>query len=139
MRLLLAAAVALGLAAGSAPAQRATPTPLPRAETYVIPAAELLRVDEGVFEMPIGGTIDLTDRRIFLSIRVPRGYQQCCEIVLNGRQVMFGDVVGQRFDLKRVNSTWKHVEDKEQCFLDVVDVVTPKGAPGIATFRLHCP
>jgi hypothetical protein len=122
-------------------AQRAKPSPLPRAEAYVLPVAELLRVDEGVFEVPVGGTIDLTDRRLFLSIRSYSSRRaRCCNLYVNGEQVIFqSSPVGARVDLKQVNKTKSFVEDKENCFLDVVDVVMPKGAPWIATFRLYCP
>jgi hypothetical protein len=139
----LSCALSVCLASGSAVAQGAKVKPVPRAETYVLPAAELLRVDEGVFEIPVDGTIDLTDRRIFLSIRSYREWatapKKCCNLLLNGQNTSIGsDPVSKRFDLKQLRETQEFVVDKEQCFLDVVDVVMPKGAPWIATFRLHC-
>lgn len=96
-----------------------------------------------MFEILVDGTIDLTDRRIFLSIRPYRDWatapKKCCNLLLNGQNTSLGiDPVGKRFDLKQLRETQQFVADKEQCFLDVVDVVKPKGAPWIATFRLHC-
>ena len=171
----LCCALSICLASGSVVAQGAKVKPVPRAETYVLPAAELPRVDEGVFEIPVDGTIDLTDRRIFLSIRSYRDWpdaprkccnlllnvggtidltdrkillsvtsftsgreKKCCTIMLNGDRIPWR-TVGHRFDLKQLRATRQSLDDKNQCFLDIVDVATPKGAPWLLTFRLHCP
>jgi len=112
--------------------------PLPRAKRFVVPIAKLMRVDEGVFELEIGKTIDVTDRKILLSIRISSGHRkECCIITLNGERASWR-AVGSRLDLKKERSTSKYVEDKDVCYIDVIDIARPKGAPGIATFRLHC-
>lgn len=110
-----------------------------KAKLYVVPVAQLMRVDEGVFELDVGKTIDLTNRKILLSIHtVGTGNRmRCCDIRLNGDRVLW-NAVGHRFDLKSLRSTKSFVEDKNECFLDLVDLALPKGMRGIATFRLHC-
>ena len=119
------------------PVQMAKVFQLPEARRLVVPVAKLMRVDEGVFELGIGKTIDLTDRKILLAVRLYGTRDTCCELTLNGGNAGRLEP-GSRIDLKGLRSTAKFVEDKEICVLDVVDILLPKGAPGIATFRLHC-
>lgn len=109
--------------------------PVPEAKRYVVPVAKLMRVDEGVFELEIGKTIDLTDRKILLAVTYSGRRKECCRITINGSSVSWRSV-GARIDLKRQAA--KFVEDKDVCYLDVIDMALPKGATGIATFRLHC-
>lgn len=105
--------------------------------------AKLMRVDDGVFSLSYTDTIDLTDRKLLL------GFMQISErdakryfpqgefyIRLNGDRERVA--VGTRIDLKRYRTTAGFVEDREVCFLDVVDFVAPKGAPPEATFRVSC-
>lgn len=110
--------------------------PVSQAQKYLVPVAQLMRVDEGVFELEVGKTIDLTDRKILLGV-VKRS-NECCIITLNGDTIKTHSFVGKRFNLKRERSSASFVKDKDVCVLDVVDVALPKGAPGIFTFRLHC-
>jgi len=110
---------------------------VPPARQYLVPAAQLMRVDEGVFELEIGKTIDLTDRKMLLSVTSRGSNKDCCTIAVNGSRVNWNGV-GSRIDLKRESSTRQFVEDKDVCYLDVVDIALPKGAAGIATFRLYC-
>jgi hypothetical protein len=107
---------------------------VPRAEKFLVPAAELMRVDEGVFDLKFGGTIDLTNRRILLAV-VPFN-RKCCAVTLNGESVSRN--VGARINLKEVRATAQFVEDKNQCFLDITDFVEPQGSTPIYTFRFHC-
>jgi hypothetical protein len=140
MRLVSVISVLFLCGAATAAAQRATLTPVPEAQRYLVPAAQLMRVDEGVFEVPADTTIDLTDRKILLSVTtfLSGRDKKCCNISFNGDRESWR-AVGHRFDLKRIRGTKSYVEDKAECFLDVIDVATPKGAPWLATFRLHCP
>lgn len=110
--------------------------PVPEAKKYLVPVAQLMRVDEGVFELEVGKTIDLTDRKVLLGVVKRR--DECCIITLNGDTIKTHSFVGERFNLKRERSSASFVKDKDVCVLDVVDVALPKGAPGIFTFRLHC-
>ncbi len=103
----------------------------------VVPAAKLMRVDEGVFEIEIGKTIDLTDRKMLLAVTYRGQNKKCCEIMVSGERVRWRSV-GSRINLKDLRSTKKSLEDKDVCYLDVIDFALPKGAPGIATFRLNC-
>ena len=126
--------------AGGALAQADKPAGMmqvPQAKRFVVPVAQLMRVDEGVFELEIGKTIDLTDRKILLAIRPYGTRNACCELTLNGITASRPEA-GLRINLKDLRSTATFVEDKEICVLDVVDIALPKGARGIATFRLHC-
>lgn len=98
--------------------------------------AELYRVDDGVFQLKEGKTIDVTDRFLLLAFRHGK---KCLEIVLNGRRSCIE--VGKRFDLKGKHAPFhlgELFQDKNQCFLDVVEIDAPKGADATATFRLHC-
>jgi hypothetical protein len=140
MRILPAVLLLLLCFALPAAAERATLMPMPEAKKYLVPAAQLMRVDEGVFDVPVGGTIDLTDRKILLSVTsfTSGREKKCCTIMLNGDRITWR-TVGHRFDLKQLSATRQSLYDKNQCFLDIVDVATPKGAPWLLTFRLHCP
>jgi hypothetical protein len=120
-----------------------------QAKKLAVPAGKLMRVDEGVFTIKFGQTIDLTNRRILLTIKYGRPSWDreslvCCQLALNGQILPEQEpadstrLIGERIDLKRLESTSSYVEDKERCFVDVVDVVDRKGAPGTATFRLFC-
>lgn len=103
-----------------------------------IPHGTLMRVDEGVFRIEIGKSIDLTDRKVLLNIKYvnKRDEIKCCNISLNGQSVQWA--IGSRIDLKRERQTRDYFKDRNDCFLDIIDVLTPKGATGTATFRLHC-
>ena len=131
---LLASAAAMIVAAA---VTAGTMTKVGEAEKLVVPAGKLMRVDEGVFDLQIGRTIDLTNRRILLAITYHGRDNECCDLTLNGRLVNLWQV-GSRIDLKDYSTTKEFVEDKNRCFLDIVDIVDPKGAPGTVTFRLFC-
>lgn len=117
-----------------------TLTPVPTARSMPVPAAKLMRVDDGVFEMKIGQSIDLTNRKVFLAIPMQQNGNDLqnnrLTITLNGQTATGG--TGTRFDLKTSYATRDVVKDKDNCFLDVVDLLIPKGAPLSATFRLNC-
>lgn len=97
--------------------------------------ALLYRVDDGVFQLTEGETIDLTDRHLLLAFQQGK---RCFEIVVNGRKTCIE--VGERFDLTRKSlfRLGDLFSDKDSCFLDVVKLEDVKGADAIATFRLHC-
>ena len=103
-----------------------------------VPPAEFYRVDEGVFALRPGMSIDLTDRKILLTFGTDtRSFARGqFKVLINGKTELLN--VGERVDLKRERSTQGAVADKAECFLDVVSFVTPKGAPATATFRLNC-
>jgi hypothetical protein len=117
------------------------------AKKLAVPAGKLMRVDEGLFTIKFGQTIDLTNRKILLTLKYDSN-NECCILVINGQRMQVRgsswaqssarDWVGQRFNLKQINSTKSDVIDKEACFIDIVDAVDRKGAPGTATFRLFC-
>jgi len=140
----LLAAATTGTGAVANTAGTATMTEVPEAEKLVVPAGKLMRVDEGVFDLKIGRTIDLTNRRMLLSIRYGRD-KSSFHLTINGMTPQGNEVVGNynwsigsRIDLKVMESTEEFVQDKNRCFLDIVDIVDPTGAPGTATFRLFC-
>lgn len=125
----------LSIVTGTLQAKSANLIKVPEAKTYVVPAAQLMRVDDGVFELEIGKTIDLTDRKILLSMRC--NDKGNCDITLNGERARWR-AVGSRIDLKKERGTRDFVKDKSVCVLDVVDIALPKGADGVATFRIYC-
>lgn len=99
--------------------------------------ATLMRVDDGVFDLVENGTLDLTGKRILLGFfRNERCRDSGVDVRLNGRRDCVE--VGERIDLKRNSATRDFVGDRENCFLDIVRIVAPKGAPATATFRLYC-
>lgn len=101
-----------------------------------IAPAELWRVDQGLFALSVGQSIDVSDRHLLLTLREGR---RCLEIWMNGRDACVE--TGAHFDL-----TWEHAPfhlddlfaDKERCFLDVVSVDQAKGAETSVTFRFYC-
>ncbi len=110
------------------------------ADAVLVPAAEFYRIDDGVFALRPGMSVDLTDRKILLTFRADWQYSSRDTsrfyIVLNGDREAVR--AGTRIDLKRDNETRSAVADKGSCFLDVVNFRAPKGAPPTATFRLSC-
>jgi hypothetical protein len=116
------------------------------AQLLVVPAgaaeepAKLYRVQEGVFDLRGGKSMDLTDRRVLLTLPAIQDSHLMEQgrfwISLNGQRSIV--TVGARVDLKRQPQTRKTFDDKDECYLDVIDYVAPKGAPATATFRLSC-
>lgn len=107
--------------------------------------ATLYRVDDGLFDLRAGEVIDLTDRKILLSFlkNSPREqaeeYNQIRVNIAAGEQLSADQpmAVGRRFNLKADYAS-KLLKDKNSCFLDLVSVAIPKGAPMVATFRFSC-
>lgn len=124
-----------GAASAAAQTTPATATPLPMASPVPVPAAKLYRVDDGVFEIEMGKPIDLTNRRILLWIGPHR--DGCCDLTLNGQRFAPWQA-GSRLNLKEIPWTRQHVADRAECYLDIIEVVVPKGGKSTATFRLHC-
>lgn len=124
------------LAAASTSAQ----TPEPAARPSVTPAATLLRVDEGVFELRQGRSVDLTNKKVLFTFVVEqdRSNFERGRFRASIAGYTFEGHVGLRFNLKDNGYTRDYVKDKDTCFLDVVDLVAPKGAPATVTLRLHC-
>lgn len=132
MRVATGAAVALVFVA--------TATAVLAQATLPVPGAGLKRVDDGVFELRQGASVDLTKHAILLTVKadqpertVERGQFY---VLIAGQQQQVA--AGKRIDLKRMRGIEKELKSKDQCFLDVVSFVAPKGAPATATFRLSC-
>lgn len=108
--------------------------------TLPAPGAGLTRVDDGVFELRQGNSVDLTKHAILLTMRAdqqPRALEKGqFAILIAGQQQVVS--VGRRIDLKRQRSIERDLQSRDQCFLDVVSFIAPKGAPATATFRLSC-
>jgi len=104
--------------------------------------AKLYRVDDGIFELKLGQSIDLTERKVLVNFDYHSRLQSIAEyktfrVLVNGWYG--GDVhPGVRLDLKKYYSTAKIVADTSECYLDIVDVATPKGGTPVATFRFSC-
>ncbi|MCH9809419.1 MAG: hypothetical protein K0U74_16975 [Alphaproteobacteria bacterium] len=114
-----------------------------RAKRLLVPVGELYRVDEGVFDLKFGQSIDLTNRRLLM--RLDYDKRRKWLLTINGMVPHGSEVVGStywrtgsRINLKLMESTESFVLDKDVCTLDVVDIATPKGAPATGTFRLFC-
>lgn len=122
--------VAALLATASASfAQTADPSPTP--------PAELFRVEAGVFALRLGQSIDITDKYLLLALTT--GQRDCLAVSIGGRKACIE--VGERIDLTEPHGTLRLGDlfaDRQQCFLDVVNIDAAKGMETIVTFRLHC-
>lgn len=108
--------------------------------TRPAPGAGLARIDDGVFELRQGNSVDLTKHAILLTVR-PDQSDRLIErglfyVMIAGQQQQLS--AGKRVDLKRMRALERELKSTAQCFLDVVSFVAPKGAPATATFRLSC-
>ncbi|MGE0698530.1 MAG: hypothetical protein AB7O57_05490 [Hyphomicrobiaceae bacterium] len=119
-----------GALAGAAHAQATRPAP----------GAGLARIDDGVFELRQGSSVDLTRHAILLTVKAeqsPRSIERGqFSVLVAGQQVVTEP--GRRIDLKRQRGLDRQLKELDHCILDVVGFVAPKGAPATATFRLSC-
>lgn len=122
--------LAFAAAPGAAMAQATRPSP----------GEGLDRVDDGVFQLRQGKSVDLTKHAILLTLRAEQAERDTEKsqfyimIAGDSKRVKVGD----RVDLRRVRRLERDLKTKDQCFLDVVDFVAPRGAPATATFRINC-
>ncbi len=128
-------ATVLLIAAGATGAGAQTPP------TETVPAAKLEVVTgDGLFELRQGRSLDLTKNQWLLHFPQDnrRENMEAGRISLKISGVGYDLRVGDRIDLKTFHVTMKDVKDRDKCYLDLVDVLVPKGAPAVATFRFHC-
>jgi hypothetical protein len=118
----------------------ATPVAALAQATRPPPGEGLDRVDEGVFQLRQGKSVDLTKHAILLSLRAEQAERDTEKsqfyilIAGDSKRVKVGD----RVDLRRVRRLERDLKSKDQCYLDIVDFVAPRGAPATATFRINC-
>ncbi len=102
--------------------------------------AQLMRVTEGVFALTPGKSIDLTSEKILLAIPPNYKHSNGFQISINGHWA--AAKIGDRIDLKSRRYTQQgdasSLSGKDNCFLDVIDFVEPRGGIPTATFRLNC-
>lgn len=116
--------------------------PVENALIKKVAEALLHRVEGGVFQLQAGKSMDLTENKVLLTFRniyntTSRGLaEQKIVISLNGDTDLV--VPGDRVDLLKNKASAKSLEGFTMCFLDYVSLLTPKGVPATATFRLHC-
>lgn len=127
--------VAAGLAATmvSAVAQTAKTEPVPQAKLEVV-------TGQGLFELRLGKSVDLTKNQwllTFVTSQHPESLQQG-RINISVAGSSYSMTVGNRLDFKSFGATRNDTKDKDKCYLDLIEVVAPKGAPATATFRFHC-
>ena len=100
----------------------------------------LMRVDDGVFDMQQGASVDLTDQMVLLHLSTDaparRGGIEWFYISLAGEKTNVK--IGDRIDLKKIRAISANLSSRDECYLDVVDHVAPKGGRSVATFRLFC-
>lgn len=106
------------------------------------PTAILYRVDGGMFDLKAGEVIDLTDRQILLTAptqeRQTDGVnQECFSLVIQSLGLRSCYARGSRIDLK-YGDRQGLLKDKAQCYLEMIGIAHPKGAPGVATLRFVC-
>ena len=126
-------AAGLAAAAVSAAAQSAKTEPAPAAKLEVV-------TGQGLFELRLGKSVDLTKNQWLLSFVGDNRPESLAEGRVNIKIAGAGWWMrtGDRLNLKTFNTTQKDAKDKDQCYLDLIEVVAPKGAPATATFRFHC-
>ena len=108
-------------------------------------SAKMARVDEGVFELSEGKTIDLTDRKILLAVTANQNRafvteQNTINLMINGNWHKQARV-GERIDILSGAHTYSFkdsLKNISKCVLDVIDIAVPKGAPIAVKFRLDC-
>lgn len=120
------------------PARAAEPAPQKKSSSVT---ATLYRVDEGMFDLRHGQSIDLTDRKIMMTFNLT----QHPGAIADRKQVNFmvkghgySLEPGQRLDLRTWHITQRDFKDKTECYIDFIDLAAPKGAPMVATLRFEC-
>lgn len=116
--------------------------PIQKGPYALVKKAEFFRVEQGVFELKQGQSIDLTDRKVLFTFRDFYGMgerfrkEKNISVYVSGKS--YGIRPGDRIDFKDQRHLSKYFEGNEQCFLDYVSLIAPKGASAVGTFRLHC-
>lgn len=130
------AVIFVSLPAGADTMVTAQQSPVDNSQPVPVANAKLYRVDDGVFELREGKSVDLTDRAMLLTFR-KTGEEfgaVCAQLVLAGRE--FCMRIGQQWNLQQDFNAVFH--DKERCFLNVFEINAPKGAAATALLRFYC-
>lgn len=117
------------------PAQAAPPTAPPPGRNEI----HLARIDDGVFELEQGTAVDLTDRMILLyfnGLIESRSHASAIYLTVAGQRRQMR--VGQRLNIKTEGGLSALLKDKDECFLDLVDLVAARGGTPVATLRFFC-
>jgi hypothetical protein len=94
-------------------------------------------VEEGIFDLELGKTIDITDRRVILNL--PTNYiSEPDQVMLKVNGAPNGMRTGDRFNLKSFGPTAQVFEDMKECYMDLLNITVPKGSKKTATFRFIC-
>ncbi len=120
---------------------RAKLVPVKNAMLHKVAEALLHRVEGGVFQVQVGKSMDMTERKILLTFRELYGHKRNADekkilITINGDSEIVRP--GKRINLLKHKIASKSLEGYSDCFVDYVGLITPKGVPAKATFRLHC-
>lgn len=108
------------------------------------PASGALEVisSDGVFTVTLGKSKDITDRKILLSFpqhswNRPESFEQGqAYLTINGDRACTNSCeTGARIDLKTKSDK---LGDREDCFLDVVEITSPRGGKPTVVLRLSC-
>ena len=137
-------AMVLSMLGPAALAQNATLQPSASAPATGAPSASApathLRVDDGVFQLGDGQSIDLTDRRILFAMTANRSYRinaARASTSINGKSQAMN--VGDRLDLKVFKPTKNFLTDKNICFIDFLRTEKALGDDRfVAVFRFFC-
>ncbi|WP_296575205.1 hypothetical protein [Phreatobacter sp.] len=100
--------------------------------------ARLMRVDEGIFELQVGRTVDLTDKKIMIMIDSIQNAEDPTRalVIFRYPNSSAGFRIGSRWNLK--DFFREELRDYKACFIDIVRVIAPRGAPASATLRMEC-
>lgn len=110
----------------------------PMAQAHQVASANLSNVTDGVFTMQEGQSLDITDENLLITL--VNGGDGCVTLSMNGGSACIAN--GHRLHLKSLGNAPFYIRgmftEKQTCFLDVFNVVTVKGQPATADFRLLC-
>lgn len=133
----------LAVSVGSAAAgQTAKISKTTGATVIPVDPSTLYRVDEGVFQLREGQSVDLTDKRLMFTF----GIQKCRDgkpcAWCRFRWRAFDCQASDHFDFKSGRQyhyqTRKMFAETSECFLDIVSITIVRGAPATGVFRLFC-
>ena len=110
--------------------------PVPAAEATGVEPAPHFRVDDGVFALRPGMSIDLTDIPILAAFSGYDAKRQQVFLKLNGTTHRLR--TGDRVDFMTERRLRTLTEGRARCYLDLTNVRAARGAPVTATFRLNC-
>ncbi len=98
------------------------------------------RIDEGLFQINERQVVDVSDVKItFMFYNDGSDREPRFRFYISGSGTTVESLrVGQRVDFKRYRVTAQLIDDREQCFIDTIQLQATRGAKAVGVFRLEC-